>query len=274
MGLPPCGQPDPGLPPLLPLEYCRPERAAELLHCQVEDLFHWAAIGAIRFYVMAQKADYDGWLPTLVAPSEDFDAGRLRYGASFVFALDYGELTNSTTTVKDLDGYANSATLSGFWALNRWHFEMWEEVGTLFDGVEDEYTLHAYFSDEAPPVTALGVSLPGAINHLWLMRDDLLRLHHHISTGTPFGVSPENEAERVVEPGGKPVKVRRVMNKHLETIALLSKLFTKSDTQLSANRQYQIIAAGLESAGLPPLPVGDRQFRTWLSGGSEDFDDA
>ncbi|MGL6352506.1 hypothetical protein ACSZMT_01070 [Aeromonas veronii] len=274
MGQPPYGQPDPGLPPLLPLEYCRPERAAELLRCQVEDLFHWAAIGAIRLYVMAQKADYDGWLPTLVAPSEDFDAGRLRYGASFVFAQDYGELTNSTTTVKDLDGYANSARLSGFWALNRWHFEMWEEVGTLFDGVEDEYTLHAYFSDESPPVTALGVSIPEAINHLWLMRDDLLRLHRHISTGTPFGVSPENEGERVVESGGKPVKARREMNKHLETIALLSRLITKSDKPLSASRQYEIIAAALASDGLPSLPVGDRQFRTWLKDGSHDLDDA
>ncbi len=44
------------LRPLLPLEYCRPERAAKLLNCEIEDLFHWAAIGAIKIYVNAAKA--------------------------------------------------------------------------------------------------------------------------------------------------------------------------------------------------------------------------
>lgn len=274
MGQPPYGQPDPGLPPLLPLEYCRPERAAELLRCQVEDLFHWAAIGAIRVYVMAQKADYDGWLPTLIVPSQDFDASTLRLGASFTFAPDDSELTNSTSTFQGFDGYASSAMLSGFWAINRWHFEKWEEDRSLCDGIEDEYTLHAHYSDEESPVTAMGVSFPGVINHLWLMRDDLLRLHRHISAGTPFGVSPENEAKRAAEPGGKPMTARRVMNKHLGTITLLSRLITKADVPLPASRQYEIIAAELASAGLPSLPVGDRQFRTWLNDGSHDLDDA
>ena len=36
--------------PLIPLDYCSPERAARLLGCEVEDIFHWAAVGAITLY--------------------------------------------------------------------------------------------------------------------------------------------------------------------------------------------------------------------------------
>ena len=39
------------LPPLLPLEYCRIDRAARLLNCEVEDILHWGAIGSIRIGV-------------------------------------------------------------------------------------------------------------------------------------------------------------------------------------------------------------------------------
>lgn len=34
--------------PLLPLEYCKLGRAARMLGCEVEDLIHWGAIGAIK----------------------------------------------------------------------------------------------------------------------------------------------------------------------------------------------------------------------------------
>lgn len=36
--------------PLIPLEYCSPERAARMLGCEVEDIFHWASVGAITIY--------------------------------------------------------------------------------------------------------------------------------------------------------------------------------------------------------------------------------
>lgn len=272
MGQPPYGQPDPGLPPLLPLEYCRPERAAELLRCQVEDLFHWAAIGAIRFYVMAQKADYDGWLPTLITPTGDFDTGQLRLGASFSFSTDELQLPNNTSNFQGVDGYASSATLSGFWALNRWHFEKWEEDGELSGSIKDDYTLHAYYSDDEPPVTAIDVMFPEIIDHLWIMRDDLVKLHSHINSGTPFGAPPENEAERAAEQAGRSIKKRKTMNSHLETIAILSRLVSGSD-KLSAKKQFEIISTDLANRGWHPLPVDERQFRTWLKDGSLDIDD-
>lgn len=35
------------LPPLLPLEYCKLDRAARMLDCELEDILHWAEIGVI-----------------------------------------------------------------------------------------------------------------------------------------------------------------------------------------------------------------------------------
>ncbi|NUY57023.1 hypothetical protein HLG76_10750, partial [Salinivibrio sp. EAGSL] len=43
------------LPPLLPLEYCTVERATRLLGCEVEDIYHWNEIGAVKLYAYFQK---------------------------------------------------------------------------------------------------------------------------------------------------------------------------------------------------------------------------
>jgi hypothetical protein len=54
------------LPPILPLEYCRIERASRLLGCcEVEDILHWGAIGKISLRVSAEElqpstVEYDG----------------------------------------------------------------------------------------------------------------------------------------------------------------------------------------------------------------------
>ncbi|HHJ4201161.1 TPA: hypothetical protein ACQJJO_002083 [Aeromonas veronii] len=45
--------------PLLPLEYCSPERAARLLGCEVEDIFHWATVGAITLFAEFYEYDFD-----------------------------------------------------------------------------------------------------------------------------------------------------------------------------------------------------------------------
>lgn len=44
----------------IPLEYCTPSRAARLLGCELEDIFHWYEIGAIKLFL---KLDEDGEWP-------------------------------------------------------------------------------------------------------------------------------------------------------------------------------------------------------------------
>ena len=46
------------LPPLIPLEYCKLDRAARMLSCEVEDILHWGAIGAVKLYLMVDENRY------------------------------------------------------------------------------------------------------------------------------------------------------------------------------------------------------------------------
>lgn len=45
----------------IPLEYCTPSRAARLLGCELEDIFHWYEIGAIKLFL---KLDEDSEWPS------------------------------------------------------------------------------------------------------------------------------------------------------------------------------------------------------------------
>lgn len=45
------------LPPLLPVEYCKLDRAARMLECEVEDLLHWGGTGAIRLLYFAKDLE-------------------------------------------------------------------------------------------------------------------------------------------------------------------------------------------------------------------------
>ncbi|USP10159.1 hypothetical protein L1S45_00570 [Aeromonas dhakensis] len=40
---------------MIPLEYCTPARAARLLGCELEDIFHWYEIGAIKLFLKLDK---------------------------------------------------------------------------------------------------------------------------------------------------------------------------------------------------------------------------
>lgn len=176
------------IPPLLPLEYCRPKRAAELLHCHVEDLYHWAAIGAIHLYVMAQKAERPSqiyvkkqqYLAHLVRSKT------LKFGASFV-------VTDFTEGGSD-DWCSGKAVLSGFWAIRRRHIELWEEDGVFTPRDGDIFELSANFSDNTSPIWA-DVRFPNIEDHLWLMREDLELLQRHISSGLPLPLNGDSHEQ-------------------------------------------------------------------------------
>ena len=203
-------QSHPTHPPLLPLEYCRPERAAKLLNCEIEDLFHWAAVGAIKIYVNAAKARDgiktigtpipEGIPPEFVIEPDDLE-GEFKFGANFSRArvgmhCQKYELSN--------EGYCNFKVsgLSGFWAIAPVHFWLWEREGGIPES--DEYSLtllssfdfssSAYFTDK-PDIditVEVGASFPSLTDNLWLMREDLEKLHQHIHTGQPFPISTDN----------------------------------------------------------------------------------
>lgn len=174
--------------PLLPLEYCRPERAAELLGCKVEDIFHWAAIGAIRLYVMAQKAERPSHIYVKKHQYLTY-LGRsnpLKFGASFVATSLDEELGN--------DWCNGKATISGFWAIRRLHFEHWEMDGVLTARDGDIFELSSDFSDNSSPVWA-DVKFPNIADHLWVLREDLALLQRHIHSGQPLPIGADANAQ-------------------------------------------------------------------------------
>ncbi|MCF5893074.1 hypothetical protein K3H46_18875 [Aeromonas veronii] len=201
---------DQAAPALLPLEYCRPERAAELLGCKVEDLLHWAAIGAINFYVNAAMAmdgvkTIDTYLPEGVEPKFVIEPnpmeGEFKFGAAFSFVSASGYILSD-------DGYCrfDAGKLYGFWGISPSHFQCWELGGGIPES--DEYNLSlfskfdfgtsAYLHDEPDiditiEVTASFTSLK---DNLWLMREDLAKINQHIHTGESFPITADDKKQR------------------------------------------------------------------------------
>ncbi|MCE9958558.1 hypothetical protein, partial [Aeromonas rivipollensis] len=181
----------------LPREYCRPERAAELLDCKIEDLIHWAAIGAINFYVNAAMAmegikTIGTYLPEEVEPEfviePDPMEGEFKFGAAFSFVRAGGYILSD-------DGYCrfDAGKIYGFWRVSPSHVQHWELEGGIPES--DEYSLSlfssfdfcssVYLHDKPDIDITLEVmaSFPRLKDNLWLMREDLEKLHQHIHTG-------------------------------------------------------------------------------------------
>ncbi|OOF28915.1 hypothetical protein [Salinivibrio sp. IB872] len=60
------------LPPLLPLEYCSVARAARLLGCEVEDIYHWREIGAIKLCAVLNEEPCKAFVkPSFLYGEED-----------------------------------------------------------------------------------------------------------------------------------------------------------------------------------------------------------
>lgn len=201
---------DLAVPALLPLEYCRPERAAELLGCKVEDLLHWAAIGAIKFYANAAMAmdgvkTIDTYLPEEVEPEFVIEPnpmeGEFKFGAAFSFVRAGGYILSD-------DGYCrfDAGKIYGFWGISPSHFQRWELEGGIPES--DEYRLSlfskfdfgssAYLHDEPDIDITIEVtaSFPSLKDNLWLMREDLAKIHQHIHSGESFPITADDKRQR------------------------------------------------------------------------------
>lgn len=206
-------------PPLLPLEYCRPERAAKLLNCEIEDLYHWAANGAIKIYVNAAKAvagvkSVSTTEPELVTSWDRGDTwqGRLKFYAGFDGLP--GSPYDSSKYERDYAGFCHFkvAGLHGFWAVAPFHFWRWEQEGGIPDSCEYGLSLFSNFDlrsskyfigdDETDVMAEVLASFPSIADNLWLMREDLEKLHRHIHTGQPFPIEQGAVEQAFTTAGG------------------------------------------------------------------------
>lgn len=113
---------------LLPLEYCKLDRAAELLGCKVQDILHWAAIRAINICVkdigdggLHNYFEVDGVLEN--ASSYMVKANNMVITLSNYSSLQFFESLDSDTDESGLFPFGsvigNRVEFDGFWILLR-----------------------------------------------------------------------------------------------------------------------------------------------------------
>lgn len=179
----------PKLPPILPLEYCRIERASRLLGCEVEDILHWGAESKIRLYVMGESVIYNPdniWL---------FDSRSLEA----IEATNQGQLGLANVD-KPIRCYVNQhasylrglgtnirypspfgtimsgdISLIGLWSLPV------STIRTKYLGMSLDADLNITAAGEQDFTLVKNIELPSDI---WLTKVDLQLLERHIKSGT------------------------------------------------------------------------------------------
>ncbi|HHQ4680486.1 TPA: hypothetical protein ACSP3E_003809 [Aeromonas veronii] len=206
--------------PLIPLEYCTPERAARLFNCETEDIFHWASVGAITIYAQFPDFKYSGgeecfvgdiYINDDLVSYEEYHELELMYDGETIYKkipLGMGGPINirpkSLSTNQGFfafgasmwlqnpgDGYCERTVhLSGFWEVDS---ESISQMLLPAKGQDDYWYLRAtYVVDDmvAEPKTGIGlcsVNVDNMSSRLRVMREDLLKLQRHLSSGEPMG---------------------------------------------------------------------------------------
>jgi hypothetical protein len=179
--------------PLLPLEYCTIERAAKLLECETDDLWHWEEIGAIKFwthlnhsedsgfYVLVGERDFHSFMQLEEATLNkyhhfhflDFGLSRLLIDDEY---FDEMYLKNS--------GFLVEGSVSGLWIVDTSSFN------EAFSN--DEQHAFSYFTSSNKLGFEIRIGFPAAggkainINDLLIVREDLEKLYNSITTGEPL----------------------------------------------------------------------------------------
>lgn len=184
------------LPPLLPLEYCTLARASRLLECEVEDLVHWALIGAVKLSLRPDEIDQPYFtvkLPVynkikqLIDPAESVTS--LALGMS---ALHFN--TEDFLIAEQRSGFISfpGISISGIWRIE---FPL---IGPeRVDKDSDAFNPLWLFSDNTAGVSVVCHTGPKARfreSEVLITYSELKKLHTAITTGTPLK-SKYNDAD-------------------------------------------------------------------------------
>jgi len=270
-------QPKLAIPPLLPLEYCRIDRAARLLGCEESDLLHWGAIGAIALW-----ANFDGENNSALVIDRGLEHRAVTdHGTEYVInnLASYIPIRDVRQEDDSIDG-AFFAYLKGFWRVGQTYLKRFENQHTSQDSfyatVKDEKNITVFaFSggknlnkvinrltipanDESPPREL-------AQNDLWIMRDGLMLVHLHINSGEPIPINmddkeidnPHSLIERHHMSSPHPVTERHAVNREsvLAAAIHIKHQWPKEcgDTARQWAEQLDLHAHQYWSDGLPPL---------------------
>ncbi|MGL5290086.1 MAG: hypothetical protein ACRC9N_11525 [Aeromonas sp.] len=188
--------------PLLPLEYCKLDRAARLLGCEDGDLLHWGAIGAIKLY---------GWLNTGSCMAAIYDE-RTEGESISNDLIVVGELA-AYSQIRNISSDIYFARLDGMWRIGPVSIRQIESNGAtrklvhVSASYEPDGDVNALLGGNLDDAKAiLGTDLkdwpcsegnPNKLTagfmsgDLWIMRDDMELVNKHIQSGTPFTIRPD-----------------------------------------------------------------------------------
>ena len=228
---------------LIPVvEFCRLERAAKLLNCEVEDLLHWGVIGAIELCVLLNNAiaslcidvNEEGLLK-IISDEDGYLKGKIKVGSSIIHPISKvgtGEYYMESLDSDDISSLHCLA--SGLWAINQEDIiiELLSNNSTLlrpsalsladYDGprnylIEDkDYILDDIVSD--PSLNNFGEI---SVADIWITSEQMEKIKSH--TGKHMPVPAESFAPRNIQSIAPEIKIphQRTENSAVARLAIL-----------------------------------------------------
>jgi hypothetical protein len=190
------------LPPLLPVEYCKLDRAARMLECEVEDLLHWAEINAIDLWL---KIDEENCGVIYFDEATFRDLIKLRDSSKLVTESGLINITAGRSTfyietedcedqelenfkdyeddIEDSDLAIEIASACGLWAVE------FADIVLHSNRAEGYFTPNSLYCDptvEQRFIIDLDSEMRFNLADLLITRTELERLHDSMSSGTPL----------------------------------------------------------------------------------------
>lgn len=193
----------------LPLEYCKLDRAARLLGCEIQDIVHWGAIGAINIcYWLDNVSVFMAFLNYAEKEKKEIIEGQLHIGYSFT---PYAHVTSENPNRMNFITW-------GLWPLTSRCLQSIERFKPLTKNNAEFFARNQ--NDNIETLFSLPMSRPKenddldsliTIDGLWIVKPDLEKLHHAITTGRPLlniynndELARKNREQELQAPRDKP----------------------------------------------------------------------
>ncbi|WBA08989.1 hypothetical protein [Salinivibrio kushneri] len=271
---------DAQLPPLLPLEYCSVARAARLLGCEEEDIYHWHEVGAVKLCV---ELDDETCRATLRPKTESFREIALFQNFSsdieLIESLDEGE--NFESEFCSLIGVGPMALsdphLPPFLTYDALASGLWVVKDQLF--FNGEYTLvsptdlnHIQYEGGLRDVELARISIPDLSSERLVLKSDLEKLHRAIHGVEVLNTRYNNQeiatALRQAEQEAQSIRPPRIEKKQAHLIRLLIESHPNLGAEVIENpyAACDVLEAQFARDGIGPIDANPVTVGNWISG--------